>query len=90
MNDIKFKIIENLSVSDGNNECISLEIENKNSKSLLITCSYRPPNGANKEFINYLENVFKSTNAENKLYFVATDFNLNCFAWLHSFDNGNN
>lgn len=79
MNDIKFKIIENLSVSDGNNECISLEIENKNSKSLLITCSYRPPNGANKEFINYLENVFKSTNAENKLYFVVTDFNLNCF-----------
>ena len=90
MNDIKFKIIENLSVSDGNNECISVEIENKNSKSLLITCSYRPPNGANKEFINYLENVFKSTNAENKLYFVVTDFNLNCFAWLHSFDNGNN
>lgn len=90
MNDIKFKIIENLSVSDGNNECVSVEIENKNSKSLLITCSYRPPNGANKEFINYLENVFKSTNAENKLYFVVTDFNLNCFAWLHSFDNGNN
>ena len=79
MNDIKFKIIENLSVSDGNNECVSVEIENKNSKSLLITCSYRPPNGANKEFINYLENVFKSTNAENKLYFVVTDFNLNCF-----------
>ena len=79
MNDIKFKITENLSVSDGNNECVSVEIENKNSKSLLITCSYRPPSGANKEFINYLENVFKSTNAENKLYFVVTDFNLNCF-----------
>ena len=47
-NDIKFKIIEDLSVSDSNNECITVEIENKNSKNLLITCCYRLPSGAIK------------------------------------------
>ena len=42
-NDIKFKIIEDLFLSDGDNECATIEIENKNSKKLLITCCYRPP-----------------------------------------------
>ena len=40
-NDIKFKIIKDLSVSDGDNECVIVGIENKNSKNLLITCCYR-------------------------------------------------
>ena len=31
-NDIKFKIAEGLSVSDGNNKCVTVEKENKNSK----------------------------------------------------------
>ena len=47
-NDIKFEIIKDLSVSDGDNECVTVEIENKNSKNLLITCCYRPPIGAIK------------------------------------------
>ena len=47
-NDIKFKIIEDFSVSDGDNECVTVEIENKNSKNLLIMCCYRPPSGSIK------------------------------------------
>ena len=39
-NDIKFKIIKYISVSDGDNECVTVEIENKNSKNMLITCCY--------------------------------------------------
>ena len=77
-NDIKFKIIEDLSVSDGDNECVTVEIENKNSKNLLITCCYRPPSGAIKGLNSYLENIFKKANTENKLCFVVGDFNLNC------------
>ena len=47
-NDIKFNIVKDLSTSDGNNEYVILEIENKNSKYLLILCCYRPPSGAIK------------------------------------------
>ena len=71
-------IIEDLSVSDGDNECVTVEIENKNSKHLLITCCYRPPCGVIKGLNNYLENILKKVNTENKLCFVVGDFNLNC------------
>ena len=47
-NHIKFKIIKDLSVSDGDSECVSVEIENKNPKNLMITTCYRPPSGAIK------------------------------------------
>ena len=75
---IKFKIIKDLSVSDGDSECVTVEIENKNSKNLIITLCYRPPSGAVKGLNSFLENVFKKANTGNKLCFVAGDFNLNC------------
>ena len=36
-NHIKFKIIKDLSVSDDDSKCVTAEIENKNSKKLIIT-----------------------------------------------------
>ena len=77
-NDNKFKIIEDLSVSDGDSECVTVEIENKDSKNLLITCCYRPPRGVIKGLNSFLGNIFKNFNTENKLCFIACDFNLNC------------
>ena len=74
-NHIKFKLTKDLSVSDGNSESVTLEIENKNSKNFIITCCYRPPRGAIKRLNSFLENVFKKANTENKLCFVAGDFN---------------
>ena len=65
-NDIKFKIIKHLSVSDGNSECVTVEIENNNSKNLLITCCYRTACGAIKGINSFLENVFKKANTENE------------------------
>ena len=78
-NDIKFEIIKNLSVSDGDSKCVSVEIENKSSKKLLTTCRYRLVlTGAVKGLNSSFENVFKNANTENKLCLVAGDFNLNC------------
>ena len=85
-NDIKFKIIEDLSVSDGDNECVTVEIENKNSKNLLVTCCYRPPSGANKGLNSYLENIFKKANTKNKLCFAVSDFNLNYLDYNENFE----
>ena len=53
-------------------------LENKNSKNLIITLYYRQPSGVIKGLNSFLENVFKKANTENKLCFVAGDFNLNC------------
>ena len=80
-NDVKFKIIEDLSVSDGDNECVTVEIENKNSKNLLITCCYRPPGGVTEGLNSYLENIFEKVNIENKIGFAVGDFNLNCLGY---------
>ena len=45
---------------------------------MIIKCCHRPPSGAIKGLNSFLENVFKKANTENKLCFVAGDFNLNC------------
>ena len=58
-NHVKLKIIKDISVSDGDSECLTVEIENKNWKNLIITCCCRLPNGAIKGRNSFLENVFK-------------------------------
>ena len=77
-NHIKFKIIKDLSVSDSDNECVTIKTEKKNSKNLVIICCYRPPCGAIRGLNSFLEKFFKMANAENRLCFVVGDFNLNC------------
>ena len=47
-NHIKFEVIEGLSVSDGDSEYVTVEMENKNSKKQIITCRYRPSSCAIK------------------------------------------
>ena len=36
-NNLKVKIIKDLSVSDSDSECVTVEIQNKNSKKMIIT-----------------------------------------------------
>ena len=57
---------------------MTVEIQNKNSKNLLITCCYRPTSSAIKGLNRFLENVFKKAITENKLCFAVGDLNLNC------------
>ena len=45
---------------------------------MIITLCYRPPSGAVKGLNSFLENLFKKANRDNKLCFVAGDFNVNC------------
>ena len=60
---------------------------------MVITCCYRPPSGAIKGLNSFSENIFKKANTENKLCFVAGDFNLNCLDYnknleIRTFYNG--
>ena len=61
-NHIKFKIIRDLFVSDGFSECVTVEIEKKNSKNLIITPCYRPRSGVIKGLNSFLKNAFKKAN----------------------------
>ena len=58
-NHIKFKIKKDLSVSDGDSESVTVEIENNNSKHMIIILCYRPPSGAIKGLNSYLEMFVK-------------------------------
>ena len=84
---MKFKIIKDLFVSDGDSECVTVEIENENLKNLIITLCQRLPSGTIKGLNSFLENVYKKINTENKLCFVAGDFNLNCLDYNKNLEN---
>ena len=56
------------------------------SKNLIITICYRLPSCAIKGLNRFLENIFKKANTENKLCFVAGDFNLNCSDYNKNFE----
>ena len=77
--DIKFKVIKDISVSDGDNECVTVEIKNKNSKNWLTTCRYRLPSGAIKGPDSFLENAFKKANTKSKLVICCWDFQSKLF-----------
>ena len=83
-NHIKFKIIKDLSVSDGNNECVTVKIQNKNSKNLIITCCYRLPSGAIKGILTFSKMFLKTL--IQKINLVAGYFNLNCLDYNKNFE----
>ena len=61
-NHTKFKIIKALSFSDGDSECITAEIENKNIKILIIILCYRLPSGAIKGLNSFLKRLTQKIN----------------------------
>ena len=75
---LTYKVRNDLSFSNSDNEMLSIEIVHKHKKNTLVTCCYRPPNG-NQNIINInLDKVLNSINFENKKYFILGDFNNNC------------
>ena len=58
-------------------ECLCAEVENKNSKNIVLNLVYHPPNGDHKE----LENYFKSSLSKREIspndVILARDFTIN-------------
>ena len=63
-----------------------MHIENKYSKSFLITCCYKPPSGGIKGINSYLGNVYKKAKLENKLYFVVGNLSLDCLNYYENLE----
>ena len=74
-----FKIRNDLSISDNDKEIITLEIINKESKNVILSCCYKPPNGNNEHLSTFLNNIFEKAFHEKKQCYLLGDFNINCF-----------
>ena len=71
-------VIDELSISDKDNESLVIEIINERSKNTIINTSYRPPNGMIKPFKTHLKHIFEKNARSNKKLFCVGDYNLNC------------
>ena len=50
---------------------------NKNSKSIVLSLTYRPPNGDPNELENHFKNILSKRETTNKELFLVGDFNIN-------------
>ena len=56
-----------LSVSDENKEILTIEIVNNQTKNILLSCCYRPPDGLGKNLSIFFEqNIFKKSTKKKK------------------------
>ena len=65
------KTRQHLSINCGTFETLRLERTNEKSKQVILSLTYRPPNGDVKEFEKHLNKIL-STN-----YIIAGHFNMN-------------
>ena len=64
--DLMYKIRKDLFNSDKDREILTIEIASKESKNMLFSCCYRPPNGITENLITYLTSIFQGVPNEKK------------------------
>ena len=74
---LDYKILPNLAKSTENIETFTIEIENKNSKNILISAVYWPPRGNQGKFLEEIEQVVHNSKHFTKSFFLVSDLNLN-------------
>ena len=83
-NDLTYKIRDDLCISDGDREILTIELLTKSMKNIIVSCCYKPPDGNWKNHCDHLQKILTNATKENKLYFVTGHFNLNCLEFHHS------
>ena len=73
---LDYKILPNLAKNTENIETFTIEIENKNSKNILISAVYRPPRGNQSKFLEEIEQVVRNSKHSTKSFFLVGDLNL--------------
>ena len=72
---INLKVREDLSKRNSNAEIFSVEIENKNSKNLIISGIYKAPCADFKLFETDFKEILSKVSPSNKSLFLASDIN---------------
>ena len=83
-NYLTYKIRNDLCISDGDREILTIELLTKSMKNIIVSCCYKPPDGNWKNHCDHLQKILTNATKENKLYFVTGDFNLNCLEFHQS------
>ena len=74
---LNYKRKAEMSVNDNDCEILTIEILNKYSRNILVSCVYRQPSGNLKNFKQHLKNHLHKDYLNNKCVYLAGDFNLN-------------
>ena len=77
-NDLTYKIRNDLCISDGDREILTVELLTKSMNNIIVLCCYKPPDDNWKTHCDHLQEILTNSTMGNKLYFVTGDFNLNC------------
>ena len=81
-NDFTYKIRNDLCISDGDSEILTIELITKSIKNIIVSCCYKPLHGNLKNHCDHLQKILTNATMENKLYLVTGDFNLNCLNFI--------
>ena len=79
-----YKILPNLAKNTENIETFTIEIENKNSKNILISAVYQPPRGNQSKFLDEIEQVVHNSKLSTKSFFLVVDLNINSLDYASS------
>ena len=90
-NDIDFVRRSDLDILSCSTESVFVEIPKScinSKKNVIVGSIYRPPNTNCEEFLDYIKNVLDKINLENKICYLAGDYNLNLLnAEKHTYTN---
>ena len=76
-NNLIFKQRNDFSISEEDNETLSVEIINKNTKNIIINTCYRPPNSKIRPLKSHITNIFNTLYKQNKKVYFVGDLNIN-------------
>ena len=69
-------------VSNKDKEILTIEISREYNKNILLSCSYRPPNGDSENLSGFFQNkIIEKSFSEKKTSFMIGDFNIDCLKY---------
>jgi hypothetical protein len=68
---IFYTLRNDLSISDGDKEVLTIELVLEKTKNIILSCCYRPPDGASENLSMFLQHIVKTSDAEEKKKFCV-------------------
>ena len=64
---LMYRLRDDLSISDGDKEILTIEIINKDNRNTILSCCYKPPSGDSENLSIFLKGIFEKSNSEKKI-----------------------
>ena len=74
---LDFAQLDNLTCQSASMENIAIEITRENRKNIIVTCTYRPPDGNFQDFLVELEALLERLRNSRRICFLGGDWNIN-------------